>query len=517
MINLKNISKSFNEKTIFKEINLSIFEREIIALIGSNGSGKSTLLKIMAGILKPDSGKIEMLSDLKIAYFPQEIPLEHRNITAKNFLANQFKINSEKIYGIIADLLGKLEFSKEKLDSKIKNLSDGEKSKLMLISIIKSRANIFLLDEPTNNLDLRGLIILEKFINASSCGFFIVSHDRKFLEKLSIGIVEINENTHNIEIYHNCRYVDYLNTKKKDEEKEIKKYENYIKEKERLIKTAIDKKQEAQKMQKGSKIPRDRDKFIPSFKKDRSKKIASQASQIELRIEKLEVIKKPKYHLPLNLNFSFSERSGDLVFSIQNVKYTNNNFIIGPINLEVHYKDRIVIIGPNGGGKSTFLKLLTENKILDDGFIRTGMRVKIGYLQQELIFNDQDNILNYFLHKTDIQQSNARKILARFGFFEDDVKSLIKTLSPGEKSRLILATLMANEVNCLILDEPTNHLDPEALDRLEEALKNFEGTIIIVSHDRYFIDKIKINKTYLMENGNLTSIKDYHEYEKTIL
>jgi len=516
MITLKNISKSFNEKIVFKGVNLSIFEGEVIALVGPNGSGKSTLLKIIAKIIQPDSEKIETLLDLKIAYFPQEIPLEYQNISVKDFFAKEFNLNPEKVYGFIADLFGKLELPKEKLNSVIKNLSGGEKSKLMLISIMKSQANIFLLDEPTNNLDLRGLIMLENFINSSSCGFLIVSHDRKFLEKLAVGIIEINENTHNVEIY-SCGYSNYLKTRKNKEKKEIEKYEDYIKEKRRLEETARNRKQEAQKMQKGSKTPRDKDKYIIAFKKDRSKKITSQASQIELRIKKMEIIKKPEYHLPLNLEFNFSERSGDLVFSIENARGGQDDFNLGPINIEINYKDRIVIIGPNGGGKSTFLKILTRDKTTKQGTVRIGSRVNIGYLPQELIFNDQDNLLNYFLNNTDIQQSNARKILARFGFFEEDVKILVKDLSPGERSRLILATLMTKEVNCLILDEPTNHLDPEALDRLETALKIFQGTIIIVSHDRYFIDQIRITKTCLMENGKLLFLKDYREYEKTVL
>lgn len=516
MITLKNVNKSFDEKIVFKGINLSIFEGEIVALVGPNGSGKSTLLKIMAEIIKPDSGKIEKLLDLKIAYFPQEISSEHQNTTVKNFFAEQLNLNPEKVYGNVADLFGKLELPKEKLNSIIKNLSGGEKSKLMLISIIKSQANIFLLDEPTNNLDLHGLVMLENFINASICGFLIVSHDRKFLEKLAVEIIEINENTKNIETY-SCGYNDYLKTRKNKEKKEIEKYEDYLKEKGRLKETARNTKQEAQKIQKGPKSPRDHDKYITGFKKDRSKKIASHASQIEKRLENLKIVEKPKYHLPLNLEFNFIERSGDLVFSVENAISAQNNFNIGPINLGVNYKDRIVILGPNGGGKSTFLKMLIGDKDIKNGAVRIGSRVKIGYLPQELIFNNQDNIINYFLDNTDIMQSNGRKILARFGFFEDDIKTLVKDLSPGERSRLILATLMAKEVNCLILDEPTNHLDPEALDRLESALKNFQGTIIVVSHDRYFIDQIKTTKTYLMKSGKLLPLKDYHEYEKIAL
>jgi len=182
--------------------------------------------------------------------------------------------------------------------------------------------------------------------------------------------------------------------------------------------------------------------------------------------------------------------------------------------LEISYGDRIAIIGPNGQGKTTLLQVLAGKCKIDNGFFRVGSKVKIGYLPQEIDFKPEEWVLDYFLRITEIDQTNARRLLNRFGFSAYDVQLAIQNLSPGEKSRLILATLMAQEINCLLLDEPTNHLDPEALDRLEQALKEFSGTIIMVSHDRYLIDQIDVTKTYLMENGKLSDLRDYHEYER---
>jgi len=517
MISLKNVSKSFDEQVVLKNVNLLVFEHEFIALVGRNGSGKSTLLKIMAGILEPDEGSINMLSDLKVAYFPQEIPQKDQKKTTKELIASVTGSEPEKIYGGIADLLGKLKLSKEKLDCRVETLSGGEKSKVMLVLILKSSADIFLLDEPTNNLDLQGLVILENFIMSSSAGFLIVSHDRKFLERIVVGIIEMNEETHNVEIYSSCTYSKYLEERKKKEEKELTVYQDYINEKRRVETAIRERKQEAQRIQKGPNVKRDHDKYVVGFKKDRSRKIVSQASSLEKRLERLEEIEKQKFHLPLNLEFRFLERSGDIVFRLESAEIKHDNFQLGPINLEIDYGNRIAILGPNGGGKSTFLQILIGMKQPDRGFIHCGSRVKIGYLPQENIFEQKYSVLKHFLEQTDLNETNARRILNRFGFSADDVKRTVEKLSPGERSRLVLATLMAKETNCLILDEPSNHLDPEALDRLETALKDFPGTIIMVSHDRHLIDQIGITKTYLMENGKLVPLKDYHDYENMVL
>lgn len=515
MIKLKNISKSFNNQVVLKDVNLPIFEHKRVALVGANGSGKSTLLKIVAGILEPDKGGIQKFSDLKIAYFPQEIPQESLKKTGRGFLAQQLKITPEKVLGEIGVLYKQLRFPVEKIDARLETLSGGEKSKLMLMFILKSRADIFLLDEPTNNLDLEGLIILENFILSNNQSFLIVSHDRKFLDRLVTEVIEMDEETHNLKIYSNVSYSSYLEERKKREEKKMKAYEDYEVEKQRLLKASRRKKQEAQKMARGPKYRRDNDKYIVGFKKDRAKKIASHALAIEKQIERLQEFKQPRYKLPLNIRFCFSRRSGDIVFQLEDVELSRNHFHLGPLSLEINYGDRVAIIGPNGQGKSTLLQILKGECKIQKGFFRIGSLVKIGYLPQEIDFREEECVLDYFLRITQIDQSNGRRILARFGFLADDIKLNSRLLSSGQKSRVILATLMAQEVNCLLLDEPTNHLDPEALDRLEEALKEFSGTIVMVSHDRYLIDQIGITKTYLMENGRLNSLHNYHEYELT--
>lgn len=517
MINLKNISKGFNGQIVLQNVNLSVFGQERIALVGANGSGKSTLLKILAGILEPDEGKVEKTSNLKVVYFPQEIPQENLKKTGRELLTQEMGITPERVLGEIGMLCKQLRFPVEKINARAETLSGGEKSKLMLIFILKSQADIFLLDEPTNNLDLQGLILLENFILTDKHGFLIVSHDRKFLDRLVAGVVEMNEEIHNVEIYHHVSYTSYLNERKRREKREQEAYEAYQIEKQRLLETARRKKQEAIKMARGPKQRRDNDKYIVGFKKDRSKKIASRASAIEKQADRLQEVKQHKHRLPLNLRFQFSKRSGNIIFRLKNIEVVRNHFRLGPLDWEVNYGDRIAILGPNGQGKSTLLQILTQERKIDNGFFSIGSMVKIGYLPQETDFKSGEYLLDYFLRTIKINQSDARRILARFGFSTDDIKLSTQDLSSGEKSRLILATLMAQDINCLLLDEPTNHLDPEALDRLEQALKEFSGTIVMVSHDRYLIDQVGITKTCLMENGKLSGLRDYREYEQKII
>jgi len=383
--------------------------------------------------------------------------------------------------------------------------------------ILRSSADIFLLDEPTNNLDLQGLVLLEEFINSSQKGFFIVSHDRKLLNQFVDGVVEMNEQTNAVEIYRNCSYAEYLQERKMKEEHEQEAYQDYLDEKKRLEDTVRLKKQEAQNIQRGPKKPRDHDKFIIGFKKDRSKKITSQAAAIEKRAGQLAELEPPTQPLPLNLRFNLADRSGNIVFRLEDAQVNYPNFTLGPINLEILYGDRVAILGPNGEGKTTLLKLLLEKIKPDSGSSHIGTRVEIGWLPQETTFDYQERIIDYFLKEAPIDESNARRILARFGFPQEKVYAKIGKVSPGQRSRIILAILMARPINCLVLDEPSNHLDPQVLDRLEAAMKDFNGTLVMVSHDRYLIDQVGITKTYLVERGVISPLTDYHEYEKIII
>lgn len=516
MITLRNISKNFDGKTVLKGASLTIQQDKFFALVGENGTGKSTLLKIAAGLLEPDEGKREVSHDLKFFYCPQELTLEQQEMTGEEYVKSQTESQTQCNRSDDNEFVEEFSLPEQKLKKPVKLLSGGEKSKLILYAAMRSQADVFLFDEPTNNLDLPSLILLERFLKSISAGGLIVSHDRKLLNNLASGIIEIDSNNRSLNFYPSCNYQRYLEEKNKNLTKQEKEYQDYSEEKRRLEKSVQLSQARAREMQKGPKVPRDHDKYVVGFKKDRSKKLAGHASALQKRIERAEDVQRPISRLPFNLTFEISRRSGDIVFRFRQFQTCNEVLKIGPIDFDVFYGDRIAILGTNGSGKTTFLKNSVGGGNYQ-GIFSIGSNVEIGYLPQEIIFSENQNVLTYFLEKSGLDETNGRRILFRFGFEEGEINKKLFYLSPGEKSRLILAGLMARKANCLILDEPTNHLDFEALDRLESALQNFSGTLIVISHDRYFLDRIQIARTYLMDNGLLKSMKDYHEYEDKIM
>jgi ATPase subunit of ABC transporter with duplicated ATPase domains len=231
----------------------------------------------------------------------------------------------------------------------------------------------------------------------------------------------------------------------------------------------------------------------------------------------MEELEKPKHVLPLEVRFELEERSGDKVFELTNVTKKLPEHNLGPINLTIQYGDRILILGNNGSGKSTLIKLLLGSLTPDSGEVIKGTKLNIGYLPQEEDFNADATLREEFLRLTEVEEGMGRRTLNRFKLSENDVHKKVSELSSGEKSRLMLAIIMANKVNCLILDEPSNHIDLEVLESLEEALKDYKGTLILVSHDRYLIKRIDITTTLVLENGGIKQIPSYAHYEEYAL
>jgi len=505
---LKSISvgKNYDSFVVLKNINFGLSENERIGLVGSNGVGKSTLLKIIAGIELLDEGRIEKAQEVSIGYFPQEFP---KDIYVSEFLGSYSK-----------EFLYKLGFKEKDLPRKIKELSGGEKSRMALIKIMNSGADIFLLDEPTNNLDMPTLLLLEKFVRESNRAFLIISHDREFLDRVTDKTIDIDEFTRKSRIYSGS-YSNYLKRRKDRIEKEWAEYRDKKSDILRLEKSAKEKETKAQKTEK-TKWEKDSDKSNTNFKKAKAvNKLHRAGKALKKRLEVIGEAEKPKSRLPLELSFDVAERSGDKVFELVGVIKKIGDTQIGPINLSIRYGDRMLVLGANGMGKTTLINMLLGKIKPDSGLIKRGSRVSMGYLPQESDFDVNSTIIAQFMNsinETEMNEGISRRLLNRFNLTEKDIRKKMRDISPGMKSRLMLAIMMANKVNCLILDEPSNHLDLEAIEKLEEALKNFNGTLILISHDRYFIDQVRVEKTYLLEKGaNLKSLIDYHEYEKLVL
>ncbi|MEI7741901.1 MAG: ABC-F family ATP-binding cassette domain-containing protein [bacterium] len=504
MLSCHHITKSFDGEVTLADISFSLNRGEKIGVVGKNGSGKSTLLKIIAGKLEADSGDIVIAPRTSIGYLSQEIPNEELESTAREYLTKSNQTSDEEKLCSAMQRVGLLP---EMLDRTIATLSGGEKNKISIARIFLSAHDIYLLDEPTNNLDLAAVQNIENFIAHSKSAFLIVSHDRCLLDRLCVKTLEINDITH-AAIMFDGGFTKYYEERVARLQKQWENYEDFTKEAGRLKQTAATK---MEWMREGVANPRvtDNDKYIAGFRSDQSARLSSVARNIERRLERLEKVEKPFEQMPMKLNFSLAERSGSGVANIKQTLITRGNHKLGPINFQIQYGERIVIIGENGVGKTSLLKLLTGEIQPTSGEVRLGASLAIGYLPQEPIQNNNNSVIKEALTSTRADEVFVRQTINRAGLDTEVMSRKVKTLSPGMRSRLILAKLSINPINCLILDEPSNHLDLEILETLENAVLEFKGTLIVVTHDRYFIKKITPTRVLeLKSDGSLHEIND---------
>ncbi len=512
MLSIQKVSRKYNNEVVLNNITFSILHGEKVGLVAPNGTGKSTLLKIIAGEDEYDSGFIAFQKETKTVYFPQEICLSIS-------IAEYFK-NTDDGDDITLKLFKRVGLEGVQMNTSIEKLSGGQRSKVALVRILLTKADIYLLDEPTNNLDFATLKILEEFIISSSSAFIIISHDREFLDRTVNKIFEIDEFTHTLRIY-GGGYSEYLKQKEARISKELANYED-AQTKSKKIKKAIDKKMVdivkiSKEVKDRSKLGRNiTDKKSRAQILDRAGKIARQSKSIKNRLQSyhLDEVRKPKSRLVLKLQFENLEPSGSNVFSVMGVEKNMGNKHLGPINLNIQYGNRILILGNNGVGKTTFLKMLLGDVVCDSGKIKEGTRLNIGYLPQITNRDQDETVLLFFTkHIQDKSEGDIRKILNRFNLTQRDISKTLNELSPGLRSRLVLATMMAVEPNCLIFDEPSNHLDLEVLEKLEDALMKYRGTIILVSHDRKLIKKLEFTKIYNLSNkGILEEVVDIDKF-----
>lgn len=489
IISVTNLSKSFDNFAVFRHADFAIQQGEKVGLVGSNGSGKSTLLKILNGRVKPDEGNIVISKKVKIGYIPQEFEAE-KDERVKDLLDSG-----------AAPVLAKLNISESVLERPVSSLSGGEKVKMALARILLSQSDFLLLDEPTNNLDIRGLEILEKFVKEINKTFLIVSHDREFLDRAVDKILEIDEVDRKLRIY-DGNFSSYLEARHARIEQEWSAYNDSVENKERLEKTVEDKLKRAEEI--GHSELRDKDKAQGKTKIEWGQGAFHRGAKLlKRRLENIEIVEKPKQFLPLKIDFEIEERSGDKALELSGVRKQMPNQLLGPIDMQIQYGDKILVTGENGSGKTTLLKLIMGQVQPDGGEIKYGTNLKIGYLPQQEDFVSEAKVKDEFVRLTKIEEGLARRTLNRFKLTSEGVNKRIRDLSSGERSRLIIATIMAQKVNCLIMDEPSNHLDLQALESLEYAVKNFKGTLILVSHDRYFIKQIAPLKSFAIKEGKL--------------
>lgn len=523
-ISLNKINKSYGFNNVLNNLSFDVKTNERVALIGSNGCGKTTTLKIIMGIESYDSGNISIRKESKIGYLTQMPPKEDDNVSAKSVylrgvqelidLENKISDFVENMSSNEKDikLLDKLQeefrisggyslkekiekirngfkITNELLDREYNKLSGGEKTLINLASIILSNPDILLLDEPTNHLDIDTLEWFEEYLSSYNGTVVIISHDRYFLDRTVNKIIEIENG--NANIYHG-NYSYYLKESEKRLMIEFQNYKNQQKE-IKALKEAIE-------------------RYKVWGAKSDNPMFFRRAKAIETRLEKMEVIEKPKTKSELRINLNVEDRTSNRVMVISNLDLKiGNKELLRNSHMEVYYKERVCLMGKNGAGKTTLIKNILNNT---HDNIKLGTNIKIGYIPQEIRFDNEELTIYEHMRKIFVgSESELRSKLNQFYFTADNIDKKVKNLSGGEKVRLKLLELILKNANFLILDEPTNHIDIDTREILEESLLAYDGTILFISHDRYFINKIatKIvmieNKEMITYNGNYDSIK----------
>lgn len=530
-LSMNHIQKTFGVETILKDISFAIHEGERVALVGSNGAGKTTLFKILMQEIEYDSGDIYYGKDLSLGYLSQDttitkdvglledvlmifedimqleqeirhleqeiaeagrqedhegLPLLMKNYDKK---IEQFnKLNGYAYHSEAKGILIGLGFSENDFDKKVQMLSGGEKTRLMLGKLLLKKPDILLLDEPTNHLDTESLQWLETFLKQYTGTIFVISHDRYFLDQLTNRTFEIVNKT--LKIY-NGNYSYYIKQRQAETEIEEKHYEENLAERKR------------------------QQEVITKLRSFGREKQIKRARSREKLLDKMEVMEKPNYMKKrANIRFVPNILSGKDVLKIENLKKSyDERLLFEQLNLNVYRGEKIALIGANGSGKSTLFNILLGENTADEGSIHFGINVFPVYFDQKREdLNPSSNVIDAVWDVYPrLSETQVRTMLGAFLFSDNDVYKLIESLSGGEKARISLLKLMLSNSNFLFLDEPTNHLDIESKEVLEDALSAYEGTVFVISHDRYFLNKVP-DRILVLENQRITEYPGNYDY-----
>lgn len=519
---------------IFEQLSLEINEKDCIGFVGRNGSGKTTMLKIMAGMETQDSGQVHWKKALEIGYlaqipdYPVEMSVENVLRTAFQSLVDiqakmtelEGKMGGENdpdtlqkymdMYGELQDHF--IQFGGYEIESNIdrvanglnissllsksfNQLSGGERTKVGLALILLKNPDLLLLDEPTNHLDLHAVEWLGSFLREYSGTVVLISHDRYFLDEVVNKIVDLEDGE--LHIYHT-------------------NFTGFVKEKEERLLIEFQAYQEQQKKIKKMKEAIKRLKEWANRANPPNEGLHKRARNMERALERIVKLERPIVnHKKINVDFDATERSGKDVILLKEVaKSYSGRLLFDYVNMQIQYKDRVAIIGENGTGKSTLVKMMLQQVEPDNGEIKLGSNLHIGYLSQHVYDGSINHtVIDEFRNEIHVTEGEARHILARFLFYGHSVYRKVNQLSGGERMRLRLAQLMCKDINFLILDEPTNHLDIDSCEVLEEALEGFNGTIVAVSHDRYFLNRL-FKRIYWIEDQSVHRFEGNYEWAK---
>ena len=529
ILSAQHIAKSFGVNAVLRDVSLTVQQGDRIGLVGVNGCGKSTLMRILAGLDAQDGGEISLVRGLRVGYLAQqnmvtsgetvwnelqkvyeqvfamekklrelEDEMAHAHTDAQRFaqlsadydrLTQRFEeADGYSWKSMVSGVLNGLGFKPAQYDQCVDSLSGGEQTRLCLARLLLQKPDLLLLDEPTNHLDMETLQWLENYLATYRGSVLVISHDRYFLDHVCTGIVEILMGSSE---QYNGNYTRYIAQRQERFESRMRAYEIQQKEIER---------QQA---------------IIARYRMFNREKSIRAAESREKALDRMEKLEKPVDERAIRFSFEARRRTGEDVLQLTEIsKSFGEKHLFHDLTLRVRAGDRVALIGPNGVGKSTLIKIIVGEEQPDTGFIRYGSNVDIGYYDQHqsTLHADKTALDEIWDRFPQMEQSNVRGALGMFLFTGDDVFKPIHTLSGGEKGRVALTALMLRKDNLLLLDEPTNHLDMDSREVLEDALTDFGGTIITVSHDRYFINRIANRIIEMQPDGVTEYIGNYDDY-----
>jgi ATPase subunit of ABC transporter with duplicated ATPase domains len=443
-----NIAKSYGDDLVLDGVSLVVPPRARIGVVGPNGSGKSTLLRVLAGLEEADEGRVTRRpADLTVRYLAQQ---------------------------------------RER-----PGLSGGEAARAALREIYDSDGDVLLLDEPTNDLDFDGLALLERFVARTPSSIVVVSHDRAFLERAVTRVVEFEAETRRVHEFAGS-WADYERSRDAARRAHETAHADYVRERDRFETLKRERQGQARK---GSS--RKLARATGGSDRRATHALQSKVRAAERRLERLEEVEKPWQPWRLQLALTTERRGGDIVAALDTAVVERGEFRVGPVDVELRHGDRLAVVGPNGSGKTTLIRALLGELPLASGTRTVGPATRFGVLEQDrALFERDEPLLTPFMARTGLPQTEARTLLAKFALRADELTRPARSLSPGERTRATLALLAAQGANTLVLDEPTNHLDLEAIEELESALVGYEGTVVLVTHDRRFLDTFRPTRSF---------------------
>ncbi|MGW7007240.1 ABC-F family ATP-binding cassette domain-containing protein [Streptomyces sp. NPDC054933] len=533
----KGLAAGHGDRILFSGLELVVAPGDVIGLVGANGAGKSTLLRLLAGLDVPEEGTLRLSPpSAVVGHLPQE-PERRAGETVRAFLARRTGVaaaqrdldaatealvdgspGADDAYAIAlerwlslgaADLEDRAETVAADLgltvdlDQPMTSLSGGQAARAGLASLLLSRYDVFLLDEPTNDLDLDGLDRLEAFVQGLRAGTVVVSHDREFLARTVDRVVELDLAQQQVNVF-GGGYEAYLEEREVARRHAREEYEEYADNRSALLARA---RMQRAWMEKGVKNARrkatDNDKIGRNARVETTEKQAAKARQTERLIERMEVVEEPRKEWELRMSIAAAPRAGAVVATLRGAEVRLGEFRLGPVDLQIDWADRVAITGANGSGKSTLLGALLGRIPLAAGAASLGPGVVVGEVDQarRLFYGDEALLDAFAAVVPDMAAAEVRTLLAKFGLKSDHVLRPAATLSPGERTRAALALLQGRGVNLLVLDEPTNHLDLPAIEQLESALASYDGTLLLVTHDRRMLGAVRTNRRIEVADG----------------